>query len=343
MTIQYPAAFLDKKLQLTPGWCMYFPSPNEVHISKSAGAKPDFSLRDAGAELWIEQTFRRLNGQHSLREIIAGAPTVHRKQLRHLLENMHGRYLFDASLPHTLLPPWLMQQLALNYTAIEHYVQQLQHKSVTVIGTGWLADALLPLLNNLQLRQISWVTPSTQPTTQHVFSQHQDYSATDSLLAMLDQLDSDLVIYAEDHFDLPLLKTIDLNSRLTGKRWLFSLIDGWNIALGPCFVPGETSCLQCWLQQQPYYQQLAQISELAQADITAFQRQSVNPAFSQIAAGLIATDLPNLLMESSFSNHANASFLLGQQTRLDMQTLHSVTQPIYPDLQCQQCNQSTTA
>jgi bacteriocin biosynthesis cyclodehydratase domain-containing protein len=343
MTIQYPAAFLDKKLQLTPGWLMYFPSPNEVHISKSAGAKPDFSLRDAGGELWIEQTFRRLNGQHSLQDIIASAPAVHQQQLRHLLENMHGRYLFDTSLQHTLLPPWLTQQLALNYTAIEHYVQQLQHKSVTIIGTGWLAEALLPLLNKLQLPHISWLTPLTRETSGHDFVRQQVYSDTDNLLAMLDQLDSDLVIYAEDHFDMSLLKTIDLNSRLTGKRWLFSLVDGWNIALGPCFVPGETSCLQCWLQQQPYYQQLAQISELAQPDITTFQRQSVNPAFCQIAAGLIATDLPNLLMENTFSNKANASFLLGQETRLNMQTLQTVTHHIYQDQQCQQCTQTTEA
>lgn len=340
MTIQYPQQFLDKKLQLTPGWLMYFPDPNEVHITRSVGEKPDFSLRNISETPWIEQTFRLLNGQHSLTEVIASAPQCHQAQLQHLLEHMHGHYLYDSCQQQSLLPPWLMQQLALNYTAIEHYTQQLAHKSVTVVGSGWLADALLPLLAKLGLKQIGWLTHADRPQQSLAFTRQQQFHNSDMLVEQLDQLNSDLVIYAEDHFDLMLLKAIDLNSRLSKKRWLFSLIDGWNIALGPCFVPGETSCLQCWLQQQPYYQRLADISQLAHPEVTAFQRDSVNPAFSQIAAGFIATDLTKLLLEQRSSSKTTASLLLGQQTRLNMQTLHSDTCSFYQDQDCRSCSGS---
>ena len=336
-TTAQPNAILAKKFSLREGWCMAFPSDNEVQILQSIYAAPAFTLKDPQCAGWVKKAFEKLNGKWTVQAILQVTPDSRQEQLLTLLTQLQRRYLYDVSLQEqSVFPPWLSQRLAYQKTALDAYTDVVAEKTVAISGSGKLASQVATMAGQLGFAGVYWLNGAQhQNVPGNIEQVHlHDNSALEQAL---NSLRPDLIICADDVFSVRRLQTIERYSQRHATRWVVTRVDGWHIQVGPCFIPGQSGCLSCWLNSAAMEPVTTLLNAIPESELARLQQQAENPAFSAIAAGMLISDLPTLMGIPSQNLNGSASLTLARYTRLDMAEFSVSTTHVHKHTCCSQC------
>ena len=232
---------------------------------------------------------------------------------------------------------------------LSSYIDNLTNKTVAVVGSGKYAKSLIDTISHFPFAKICWLVPDinfasnadvlfTGEATQ-VFTINT--STTQGIEKELEQNKPDFIVLAEDFFDYSLISAVDKVAERNNIKWLFSLIEGWNIDIGPCFVPEQTGSFNCLLQHSTRYHALVNLCETQQVDIKKYQVNALNPAFINIAVGLIANELSDLLGISPINLSKNLTLSLSKQTQIDMSAFQQEVEYTHKCQQCDSCLSNT--
>lgn len=338
--------FEQRVFDLAPDLVMTFPSENEINIAKSLLTSPDFKLHDPKNGNWIESCFSLIDGNHTAADIIEAAPEARKKEVLSILKMLQKHYLTEKhSVEVPQVSAFLKQRLAKNATAVSSYIDNMANKTVAIVGSGKYAKALIETIEHFPLANIHWVVPQSDlidhlTAVSPVVNENKSIYYTDSLQDIehkLAQSRPDFIILAEDFFDFDLITTVDRFAEHYDTKWMFSLIEGWNIDIGPCFVPSQSGGFNCWLQHSTRYHTLINLSATQKADIQKYQTHALNPAFINIASGLIANELSDLLGILPINLTKNLTLSLSKQTQFDMSAFHQEVEYTHKCQQCESC------
>lgn len=333
--------FNNRIFTLVTDMVMLFPSNNEVHIAKSLLTEPDFKLHDPKNGDWIAKGFGLIDGKHTITEIVNAAPLSRQKEFRSILLMLQKHYLIEMNKPsEPFVSAFLKQRLAKNSTAVSSYHDNLVNKSVTIVGSGTFSAELIRTIRHFPIGTINWIAPNGDQESKHKNDQNYESTVCKEVIKKAElrekllALNSDFIVVAEDFFDIDSILTVDDVASLTNNKWLFSFIEGWNIDIGPCFVPDESGGFRCWLQNTKRYQPLVDLNTKQKQLIEKYQKNALNPAFVNIATGLIANELSDLLGILPTNISKNLTLSLSKQSQFDMSAFEQKV--VYTE-KCHQC------
>lgn len=272
---------------------------------------------------------------------------------------------------------WWQHLMNQRRTLNEWYEQALADSSILVVGAGVLGSRVASSLAHYPLTKIS-IVDSHQVTLRdkrinpmymnamegqsradvlahnvmglneqlQVNAQPVDRGNTIDFIASNSDM-FDLIIWSKDDFLPHELNQMNICAQEKGLKWTILSIDGWHINVGPTFIPNQTGCYQCMHERlkgtlkEPNDLDVY-IDYLRTQDVEVHQNtsSSVGPIFADIAAGLLVSDIPNIIKNMPSRIENEASLTLGQYLHLDMTTYDTELVQLLKSPTCQVCQQT---
>jgi bacteriocin biosynthesis cyclodehydratase domain-containing protein len=149
-----------------------------------------------------------------------------------------------------------------------------------------------------------------------------------------------LALVAEDAFAPALYEAVNRAAVERNIPWSMIVIDGWNVYVGPTFLPGRTGCYHCL--ETDRRSRLANplsydrhVAHLLQSDVQ--EAVLASPTFADMAAGMLASDVPNLIGIMPQRIETESSLTLGRQLQMDMRTFDAALHPVFKQPRCPVC------
>jgi len=362
---------LNSYYKLREGYYFIFPQPNEMQIRMNHLGESLISVKNTDGEQWASDFFGSLDGSRTVAELIAVVPEARHEDVLRVIAALRRDFLVESkqSIPSgDEARGWLRHLMDTRRSARFHYESSLAHAEVLVIGAGSIGSRVATGLAQLGVGRITIVDRhkvSREDRMQSpVYVQAAEGEARADALAKFLRLMNDsasvqareiaaydreelhslidgqsMVVVAEDAYRPDLYRLVNERTAELGIRWTTVLIDGWDVYVGPTFLPGATGCHHCFDTHRRREKNLRDSYD-RYADYLAGDGAApayVNPAFADVAAGMLVADLPNLIGNMPVMIEEESSLTLGRELHLKMRTFDASLQRVAHEPRCPVC------
>lgn len=364
---------LNTYYRVRDGYFIAFPAPHELQIRTSHGAESLVRIAMAEGERWAESFFSALDGMRTLGELIDVVPAEHVESVLKIVAALRREHLLESESPfrpQDEAHDWLRRLMGTRYPVRDWYEQVLQDASILVLGAGVLGSRVAGALVQMGTGTVTVadalpLSAQDLQTAPLFLGAAVGESRSEALARQLKQLGHgtvvegvqpppwedatawqqlmegrSLVIVAEDSYRPRLLRHVNALALEMGVRWSMVLVDGWDVFVGPTFLPQQTGCLTCWEQQQRRALRLPDVQDhyvdfLAREEHTAAFLGS--PQFADVAAGLLTSDIWNLLGILTQRVEDQSSLTLGRQLHMQMRSFDAKLIQLVKEPRCATC------
>lgn len=362
---------LNSYYKLREGYTFFFPLPNEMHIRMNHLGESLVSLKNTEGEMWASDFFGGLDGTKTIAELIGVVPEVRQEDVLRVIAALRRDFLVESQEKIESgdeSKRWLRHLMDTRRSARAYYETSLADARVTVIGAGSLGSRIATGLVQLGIGEITVtdcrkVSREDRMQSPAYVQAAEGQARADALAKFLDCLSQgknvralelatydrqelerlmegqSLVVLAEDAYRPDLYQIVNEAAAKAGIRWTTVLIDGWDVYVGPTILPGATGCHACFHTHRRREKKLGAsfdryaeyLAEGGEAPV------HIHPAFADVAAGMLVSDLPNLIGQMPAMIEEESSLTLGRELHLKMRTFDASLQRVAKEPRCPVC------
>ncbi|WP_165898147.1 TOMM precursor leader peptide-binding protein [Tumebacillus sp. BK434] len=364
---------MNSYYKLREGYFFTFPERYELQVRHVHWGESLARVGAAEGETWLQDVFGELDGTRKMREIMAVVPEERQEDCLKMLAALRRSFLDESPTPIPNDGPWsarwLPKLMGTRHTTRHFYERELAEANILVLGAGMIGSRLATGLVQLGAGHVAvadgrTVTPDDrfhsmayvdaelgamraealagrlnrlaggERASGHVWEQ-QDRAGLDELID-----GRTLVLVAEDAFSPALYEQVNQAALRRKITWSMIVIDGWNVHVGPTFLPGRTGCYHC-LEADRRSRMANPVSydryvgHLVQTGMQA--ALSISPTFADLAAGMLASDVPNLIGNMPQRIETESGLTLGRQMQMDMRTFDAALHTVVKQPRCAVC------
>ncbi|ASS75444.1 hypothetical protein CIG75_10970 [Tumebacillus algifaecis] len=364
---------LNSYYMLRDGYFFSFPEAHEMQVRHIHWGD---SLARIGAhvgETWLQEVFGEMDGTRTLQDMMSSVPDERREDCLKIAAALRRSFLIESPTPiadqRTREERWLPHLMGTRPTARFFYQEELAEANILVLGAGMIGSRLAAGLMQLGAGHVAVADGRTVTEDDHRHSMAYAFTELGEMraTALADSLNRmagvqrasghdwqvrdeeglhrlmegrTLVLVAEDAFVPALYEAVNRAALERNITWSMIMIDGWNVQIGPTFLPGRTGCFHCLesdrrsrLANPASYDQY--VKHLVDTDAQAVL--SISPTFADVAAGMLASDVPNLVGNMPQRIETESSLTINRQLQMDMRTFDATLHPIVKKPRCAVC------
>lgn len=364
---------LNSYYKLRDGYFFTFPESHELQVRHVHWGE---SLARVGApegESWLQDVFGELDGTRTMREIMVNVPEERHEDCLKMLAALRRSFLTESPTPipdeRSWSERWLPHLMGTRHTARHFYERELAEANILVLGAGMIGSRLATGLVQLGAGHVAVADGQAVTADDRFHSLAYAYAELGLMRAeaLADSLNRiagterasghvweaqdherlcrliegrTLVLVAEDAFAPGLYEQVNRAAVERGITWSMIVIDGWNVHVGPTFLPGRTGCYHC-LEGDRRSRMVSPVSydryveHLVQNGVQA--ALSISPTFADMAAGMLASDVPNIVGNMPQRIESESSLTLGRQMQMDMRTFDAALHEVIKQPRCAVC------
>ncbi|XEC96278.1 ThiF family adenylyltransferase [Paenibacillus tarimensis] len=351
----------------------------EVQIRSKRWGEANVRLRPAADESWLFSFLCSLDGDRPLRELLEPVPEPSREECLKLVAALRREYLLETEFPSSpgsgaAAGDWSSRLFSLTMTAEHWYRSTLAGVHVLVVEAGALGSRVASGLVQLGVGSVTiaddrQVTHEDKRLSPAFAAASPGSPRSAELASYLNRISSispepaviytkpsdpaslgeavkaaDFAILASDVYSPRLAYEMNRLALQAGTRWTLILADGWDVYVGPTFLPGQTGCYRCLEDtllsgsgtEGSFGAYREWLLETGKGEERLF---TGSPAFADTAAGLLLADLPNLLGVMPQRIEDESSLTLNRQLRIDFRTFDADLEPLIKLPRCECCGQ----
>ncbi|MBL0386963.1 ThiF family adenylyltransferase [Tumebacillus sp. ITR2] len=362
-------------IKVRDGYFFTFPEPHELQVRTGHTLESRVRVSMGEGERWAQTFFTSLNGERPLGELITVVPADYQDHVLSVVVALWRENLLVSSEQpfaqgEALEGDWLRRLMGPRFPVRDFYEEALRDAAVLVLGAGVLGSRVAASLVQLGTGTVTVadsqaVTELDRMSAPLYVGAEVGEARRDALLRPLKQLSRasavdaveqpeteeseawrelvqkhTMVIVAEDSYRPALLQRVNETAVAQGVRWSMLLLDGWDVYVGPTFFPGQTGCYACWEQQR---KRLMAAPDSYERYVNALIRKTQeplfhgSPQFADVAAGMLTSDLLNLLGILPQRVEMQSSLTLGRQLHFDMRTFEAKLTNLIKEPRCATC------
>lgn len=361
--------FLDTYYILRPGYFFVFPRRHQMQIRNQHFGSSLVSISGTEQEVWIENCFGKLNGKMKLREILTEVPPEKHEQFLLIVLSLCRDFL--TAVKQTIETNYEKSSLPIyvNRSSAEYYDKEIRHAKVLLIGAGMLGSRIASQLAHYDLAGLTILdrklvdTKDQKNSPAYVFASngqpracelekflvkmteirkvsgvHKQVYTPELLTKMMEA--HTLTVLVEDDFDPSLYYDLNNAALKTNRPWTMAVIDGLDSYIGPTFIPNHTGCYECFNSSKDFqlknvesYYQYEEYLRIHNLKAELF----ITPGMADSVAGLLASDIPNVLGMMPQRIETEASLTLGRQLHMNFRTYDAEFFSIVKRPRCRSC------
>ncbi|MFD2171144.1 TOMM precursor leader peptide-binding protein [Tumebacillus lipolyticus] len=364
---------LNSYFRIREGYFFSFPEAHELQVRHVHWGESLARISAHDGETWMQEVFGQLDGTRTMQEMMTAVPPERREDCLKIVAALRRGFLVESPTPipddRSAAERWLPELMGTRNTARHFYRAELSAANILVLGAGTIGSRLATGLIQLGVGHVAVADGRTVTADDRQQSMAYAYAAHDAIRgeALADSLQRmagadrasghrfhwpdreglhrlmegrTMVLVAEDVFAPALYEAVNRAAIERGIAWSMIVIDGWNVYVGPTFLPGSTGCYHCLeadrrsrlvnpITYDRYLEHLVQ----SEAQVAL----AISPTFADIAAGMLASDIPNAVGNMPQRIETESSLTLNRQLHLDMRTFDASLHPLVKQPRCEVC------
>lgn len=326
MTDEPARVAADATLRVNPSFVPVVVDENEIHFRAGTWNKNGYRIRDDSETGVLKSLVDAFREGGRVETVLAEFDGEARDGVRAVVEQLHDRNVLVECDDSDDSPP----DRYTGYLSLkdQHGAERdLSSTSVTVVGSGRLAEMVTADLAELNVEAITVVDPSV--TADVETDDRVTYRGTGVEAASGAFESADLVVATTTKPRRDRLRTVNRLALDAGTACLFARIHGFDGMVGPTVLPGETACFECLGRRietsAPNPDTLpAYFEQAADGD------DGVPTAFARVLAGHVTTEAMHQLTN-------RVGFTVGRMLSIDFYDFEIDTDDVLKLPRCPAC------